>query len=448
MSISATSGVISNIDYQSLITQLVGIRRQSITQLQTDKKGLEITNNAYSNLSSKIKDLLSAADTLRTSSAFGSFKTTVSDSNAISATAGTGASYGSHSIVVSTLANSHKMAADGVAADTSTIAAGAGSFSFQVGAGAVQTVAVDATTTLTSLKDSINALNAGVSASVVNDGSGPNPYRLILTGTSTGTSSSINITQNDTSLAFSTTLQAAQDATFTVDGMAFTRQTNSASDIITGVTVDLMAADPAKTVTVTVSRDTDSITESVKKLVDAYNGVASYVRMNNRYDSDTKKAYPFFGDSVARSIADDLRRVFSSSVSGLPDTMNRLLHAGVSTDKEGVMSLDAAKLKAALNSDFDGVVSLFTKGTATTGLAELIHQNASSIDDFVDGRIKGRQDGLKKNMTRIDQDIRQKETQLVTYEEQLRSQFTMLEGMLATLKGQGNALNNYFGGMY
>ena len=51
-------------------------------------------------------------------------------------------------------------------------------------------------------------------------------------------------------------------------------------------------------------------------------------------------------------------------------------------------------------------------------------------------------------MTRIDQDIRQKETQLVTYEEQLRSQFTMLEGMLATLKGQGNALNNYFGGMY
>lgn len=447
MSISATSGVVSNIDYQSLITQLVGIRRQSITQLQTDKKGLEITNNAYSNLSSKVKDLVSAADTLRTSTAFGSFKTTVSDSNAISATAGTGASYGSHSVVVSTLAKSHKIAADGVATDATTIAAGSGSFSFQVGAGAVQTVAVDATTTLTSLKDSINALNAGVSASVVNDGSGPNPYRLILTGSSTGTSNNINITQNDTTLAFSTTLQPAQDATFTVDGMGFTRQTNSAADILTGVTIDLMSADPAKTLTVTVSRDTDSITDSVKKLVDAYNGVASYIKMNNRYDSDTKKASPFFGDSVARSIADDLRRVFSSSVSGLPDTMNRLLHVGVSTDREGVMSLDSAKLKNALNSNFDGVVSLFTKGTTTTGFAELIYQTASSIDDYVDGRIKGRQDGLKKSMTRIDQDIRQKETQLVSYEEQLRSQFTGLEAMLASLKGQGNAITNYFGGM-
>jgi len=448
MSISATSGVVSNIDYSSLITQLVNIKRQSITQLQTDKKGLEITNSAYSNLSTRVKDLITAADGLRKSTAFGSFKTTVSDSNAISASAGSGASYGSYSIVVSTLARSHKIAADGVAADTTAVASGAGSFSFQVGSGTAQTVPVDATTTLAGLKDAINALNAGVTASVVNDGSGPSPYRLILSSNSTGTANNVNITQNDTTLAFSTTLQAGQDATFTVDGMSFTRQTNNASDIIPGVTLDLLSADPATTLTVTVSRDTDAISDSVKKLVDAYNSIQSHIRANNRYDSEAKKAYPFFGDSVARSISDDIRRVFSSAASGLPDTMNRLLHVGISTDKEGVMSLDTSKLKNALNSDFDGVVNLFTKGTTTTGFAELIHQTASSIDDFVDGRIKGRQDGLKKNMERIDRDIRQKEAHLVTYEEQLRAQFTGLEAMLASLKGQGNALNNYFGGMY
>jgi len=447
MSISATSGVISNIDYQSLITQLVGIKRQSITQLQTDKKGLEITNSAYSNLGSRVKELAAAADALRNPAAFGSFKTTVSDSNAVSASAGTGASYGSHSVTVSTLAKSHKIAADGVAAATSTVAAGAGSFTFQVGAGTPQAVPVDATTTLEGLKDSINALNAGVTASVVNDGSGATPYRLILAGTATGTSNGVTISQNDTTLVFSTTLQAAQDATFTVDGMALTRQTNSASDIIPGVTLDLLSADPARTIGITVSRDTESISGNVKKLVDAYNSVMGYIKENNKYDSDTKKAYPFFGDSVARSIAEDLRRVFSSSISGLPNTMNRLMHAGVSTDKDGFMSLDTSKLKNALNSDFDGVVNLFAKTAATTGFAERIHESASSINDFVDGRIKGRQDGLKKSMTRIDKDIRQKETQLVSYEEQLRSQFTGLEAMLASLKGQSNALNNYFGGM-
>lgn len=444
--ISATSGVVSNIDYQSLITQLVNIKRQSITQLQTQKKNYEVTNNAYSNLSSKVKEVITAADALRTSSAFGSFKTSVTNDTILSAAAGSGASYGTHSVVVSTLAKSHKMAADGVAADTTVIAPGAGSFSFQVGGGAVQTVAVDATTTLTGLKDSINSLNAGVTASVVNDGSGPNPYRLILTGTSTGTSNNINITQNDTSLAFSTTLQAAQDATFTVDGMSFTRQTNSISDVITGVTLDLKAEDPARTVTVSVGRDTEAITEKVKKLVDSYNNVMNHIKFNNRYDSETKKASPFFGDGVARSIQDDLRRAFSNPISGLPETMNRLLHVGITTDREGVMSLDTAKLKNALTSNFDGVVNLFTKGATTAGFAEVIHGKASDIDDFVDGRIKGRQDGLKKSMTRVEEDIRRKETQLTAYEEQLRAQFTGLETMLASLNGQSRAITNYFGG--
>lgn len=443
--ISATSGVVSNIDYSSLITQLVNIKQQSITDLETQKKNLETQNSAYSNLSSKITDLMTAADGLRKSTSFGSFKTSVDNSSTLSATAGTGAAYGTYSVVVSTLAKAHKIAADGVATADTVIAAGAGSFSFQVGGGAVQTIAVDATTTLTSLKDSINALNAGVTASVVNDGSTPNPYRLVLTGTSTGTSNSINITQNDTSLAFSTTLQAAQDATFTVDNMPFTRQSNTITDVITGVTLDFKSADPAKTVTVAVERDTDAISDAVKKLVDAYNGVQNYIKYNNDYDADTKKASPFFGDSVARSIQDDLRRTFSSAVSGLPDSMNRLLHVGITTDKDGVMSLDSTKLKEALTTNFDGVVSLFTKGTSTTGLAELIYETANSINDTVDGRIKGRQDGLSKNIKRIEEDIRQKEDQLTTYEEQLRSQFTTLETMLASLNAQSSALTNYFG---
>lgn len=444
--ISATSGVVSNIDYQSLITQLVNIRRQSINQLQTQKKNFETTNNAYSSLNTKVKDLVSAANALRTASSFGSFKTSVTDSSILSATASSSASYGTHSVVVSTLAKSHKIAADGVATDATVIAAGAGSFSFQIGTGAVQTVSVDATTTITGLKDSINALNAGVTASVVNDGSGPNPYRLILSATATGTSNTVNITQNDTTLAFSTTLQAAQNATFTVDSMPFTRETNTASDIIPGVSLDLKAADPAKTVTVTVGRDTEAITEKVKKLVEAYNGVASYIKVNNRYDTETKKASPFFGDTVARSIQDDLRRVFSSSVTGLPDTMNRLTHVGISVDREGVMSLDSSKLSTAITSNFDGVVNLFTRGTTTTGFAELIYNAADDITDYVDGRIKGRQDGLTKNMKRIDEDIRQKEVHLTAYEEQLRSQFTNLETMLAGFNGQSRTITNFFGG--
>ncbi|OGP24240.1 MAG: hypothetical protein A2X93_00515 [Deltaproteobacteria bacterium GWC2_56_8] len=441
MAISATSGVVSNIDYQTLISQLVGIRRQSITQLSEDKKTLEKTNSAYSNLNSKVDELKSAADALRNMSAFKVFKTTVSDETILGGTASSTASKGSYSIVVTNIAKAHKIAADGFAAETSTIAGAAGSFKFTVGAGAEQTVAVDATTTLAGLRDSINALGAGVTASIVNDGSAT-PYRLILTSSSTGASNGVTVTQNDTTVAFNTTLQAAQDASFTVDTMAFTRASNTITDVITGVTLDLKSGDAAKTVTLSVDRDSDKIAEKVTELLDKYNSVVSYIKANNRYDSETKVAGAFFGDTVARSIWDDLRKVMSGAVAGLPDTMSRLLHIGVTSSTDGVYSLDSSKLKTALSSNFDDVVALFEDGTTTDGFGALMYNSASYITDTADGRIKGRQDGLQDNIKKIDDDIRNKEYTLSLYEDQLRAQFMGLESMLASLKTQSSFLSN------
>lgn len=440
MSISATSGVVSNIDYQTLISQLVGIRQQSITQLSNDKKTLEKTNSAYSNLSSKVDELKSAADALRTSSSFNVFKTSVTDETVLGASASSTAAKGSYSIVVTNIAKAHKIAADGYALDTSTIAGGAGFFKFTVGAGAEQSIAVDGTTTLSGLRDSINALGAGVTASIVNDGSAT-PYRLILTSNTTGASNGITVTQNDTTVAFNTTLQAAQDASFTVDTMTFTRASNTVSDVITGVTFDLKSGDPTKTVTLSVERDSDKITEKVTDFVEKYNSIISYIKANNRYDSETKTAGVFFGDTVARSVWDDLRKVMTGAVTGLPDTMNRLLHIGITSNTEGVFSLDSSKLKTALSTSFDDVVAMFEDG-AIDGFGALMYNSTSSITDTVDGRIKGRQDGLQDNIKKIEENIRNKEYSLSLYEEQLRSQFMGLEAMLASLKSQSNFLSN------
>ncbi|MBW7956383.1 MAG: flagellar filament capping protein FliD [Deltaproteobacteria bacterium] len=444
MSISATSGVVSNIEYQSLITQLVSIRKQSINQLEYDKTALNKAKSAYSELGSKVSALVTAANALRTENAFNSFKATVSDSTYFTASASQSADAGTHEITINTLAKAHKIAADGVSSDTAVISSG-GSFSFQVAGGEAQTIPVDSTTTLAGLKDSINALNAGVTASIVDDGSGENSYRLVLKSDTTGTAGAINITQNDTDLVFSTTLQAAQDATLTVDGLSVTRSSNTISDLITGVTLDLKAADPGAAVTLSVDRDTEEAEKKVKALIDAYNGVVSYIKSNNRYDSETKKGGPFFGDSVARSVWEDLRRVFGSAISGLPEDMNRLMHVGIKTGEDGLLTLDSSKFTSALSDNYEGVVDLFTKGDVS-GFGELIHEVANGINDIVDGRIKNRQSGIDKSIKRIEEDILRKEAHLATYEEQLRAQFMSLETMLASLKNQGATLLNYLGG--
>ena len=442
--ISASSGVVSNIDYSTLISQLVGIKRESITQLETEKTTLKSAKSAYSTLSTKVKELITASDALKTGSAFSVFKTNTSDNPYFKASANATAAAGSYEITVNTLAKAHRMAADGVASDTTVVGTAAGSFSFQVGAGEIKSVTVDTTTTLAGLRDSINALKAGVTAHIANDA--PGSYRLVLTSGTTGTGGTVNVTQNDTSLVFSTTLQAAQDASVTMDGMTYTRQTNSIGDMIGGVTLDLESADTLKTSTLTVSRDTESIEKKVKAFIDGYNAVVTHIKLNNRYDSETKKGGPFFGDSVARSIWDDLRRVMSSAVSGLPDTMNRLMHAGIKVGDDGLYSLDSSKFSSALSTNYDDVVNLFTKGTTVSGFGELVHAAASSIDDMVDGRIKGRQDGIDKNIKRLDEDIRKKEAQLVTYEDQIRAQFTGLETMIASLNHQSAALMSLYGG--
>ncbi len=433
--------MISNIDYQGLITQLVSVKRMPINQLETDKKAFEKTNSAYGTLSTKVSEFKAAADALRTSTGFNAFTSTTSDSAIATSSATSSAAPGSFSLVVSTIAKSHRIASTGVATSTTTVAAGAGVFEFKVGAaGALNSVAVDATTTLTSLKDAINALKAGVTASVVNEGSGASPYKLMLSSDTTGTASAVTITQNGTSLTFPTTVQAAQDASFTLDGLTYTRTNNAVSDVITGVSLDLKSADPAKTVTVTVSRDTTELTKKITAFVDKYNSIVSYIKSNNRYDAETKTSGVFFGDSVARSVWEDLRRNMTSTVSGLPDTMNRLIHAGIKSDSEGVLSVDSTVLSAALSSSFTDVVNLFTRGTTTTGFGELLYNSTAQIDDFVDGRIKNRQNGLGQSITNIKNSIRDRETALDAYESQLRAQFTALEGLLAGLKNQGNAL--------
>lgn len=433
--------MISNIDYQGLVTQLVSVKRMPINQLETDKKVLEKTNSAYGTLSTKVGELKTAADALRTSTGFNVFTATTSDSSIATSSATSSAAPGSFSLVVSAIAKSHRVASTGVAASTTTVAAGAGVFEFKVGAaGALKSVSVDATTTITGLKDAINALKAGVTASVVNEGSGASPYKLMLSSDTTGTASAITITQNGTNLTFPTTVQAAQDASFTVDGLTYTRTNNAVTDVITGVSLDLKSADAAKTVTVTVSRDTTELTKKITAFADKYNAVISYIRSNNRYDTETKSGGAFFGDSVARSVWEDLRRNMTSTVSGLPETMNRLSHAGIKSNSEGVLSVDSTVLSAALSSSFTDVVNLFTKGTSTTGFGELLYNSTTQIDDFVDGRIRNRQKGLGQSITNIKNSIRDREASLDAYESQLRAQFTALEGLLAGLKNQGNAL--------
>ncbi len=441
MAITTSTGLISQIDYQALIEQLVQLKRIPVDELIATKDRLKEIDSAYSILESRLKDLRSAADELRTATGFKVFTTDVTDSSILSATASSSATEGVYSIVVNSVAKSHKLIASGVSdSNTTAIASTTGSFKFTVGSSTEYSVSVDTTTTLEDLRDAINNLNAGVTATIVNEGSGTDPYRLILTSDSTGTANTITITQNDTDLTFSE-LQSAQDASITVDGLSITRSSNTISDVIEGVTIELKSADSTKTINLTVSRDIEEVEKKIIAFIDKYNAVVNHIRNNNRYDTDTGVAGAFFGDPIARSVWDDLRRTLTSAISGLPDTMNRLIHIGVTTSSDtGTMSIDSSELLDALNSNFDDVVNLFIDGSSTDGFASLVYDLTDDMLDYVDGRITNKIENLNDNISDLEEEIARKENEILLYQEQLRIQFASLEKLLAGLRAQGDFL--------
>jgi flagellar hook-associated protein 2 len=456
MAITASMGLSSGIDYGTLIQQLLDIQRMPINALEANKTALKKLDTTYGELSSKVAALKSAADALRESNDFNVFSTTTSDSSILTATAAPTASEGTYDIVVSQLAKAHKLASNGVATAETIISGGVGTFEFDVAGGTTQVVNLDATTTLQDLSDAINALSDGVvTASVVNDGDPTNPYRLILTADDTGDVNDISVSVNGTTLEGNgtpgdslfalgdATLQAAQDAVFTVDTLAISSASNSVTGVVTGVTIDLFSADVGTTVTLNVKSDADAITGRVEALIDAYNAIVTYIKDNNRYDVDTKTAEPLFGDSISRSIRDDIRRVMMQEITGLASSdINRLIHVGVSIGVDGKFSLDTADFKDALSTNFTDVRALFIEDTdnSTEGFASLLYDLAYDIDDFADGRIKGRRDGIADRLDTISDSILHQEVQLEFYEVRIRNQFNALELLLTGVRQQSSYL--------
>lgn len=160
--------------------------------------------------------------------------------------------------------------------------------------------------------------------------------------------------------------QSAENALFSVEGLDQSRESNQVSGIIEGVTFQLLSADSAtpKKTTVTVSRDTGAVVESVKKYRDAYNALATYIAQNSAFDKDTFESGPLFGDGIARQVQATVFDAFSIAAQGVG--LGNLGVLGFSVEPDGSLTLDEAALTALVESDPDAVRrTMAVEGSAT-----------------------------------------------------------------------------------
>jgi flagellar hook-associated protein 2 len=466
------TGLASGINTTAIIQQLVAVQQQQVTNLQNQQTAVTNQETAFQAIESDLLALQSQTTSLSNSinGIFNSLTVTSSNQNIVTGAASANATPGVYSFNVDSLAQAQVIASQGYASSGSTITQG--NFSFQVGSGPVTTIAVDGSNnTLQGLASAINNSGGGITASIVNDGSANDPYRLVLTSNSTGTANNIAITNNlaadsgnaalpvfdstyigpafagsantSTSIAssnsgaggytgsanntytftvvnggtvgtsngitlnysdatgankgtitlsaadggvpqsvaqglqiafssggtlvagdtfsvnaFVPTVQQATNASVTVGSgagaLTVASPTNQLDDVIPGVTLNLVGADPSQAVSLTVAADTSTIATAIQSFVSAYNTVVAAINSDTSFDSTTSTPGVLLGNSDISSIQGELAQAVGDAVPGLTG-VNNLTAIGITTNADGTLSLDSSTLNNVLNGQVPGV---------------------------------------------------------------------------------------------
>jgi flagellar hook-associated protein 2 len=358
---------------------------------------------------------------------------------------------GAHTVVVSNVSGSSAtITVDGTDYSVTFTPSGtvdAGGLTFTVGADGLKegsaTVAVVTTAagaTLADLATAITAAGGPATAQVINTGSGTTPWRLVVSASATGTAGALTVDLNgfvglEAGLS---DLRPAADATLTMGTLTITRSTNTITDVVPGVTLNLVAAAPGTDVTVNVTRDADAIVKKVKALVDALNEVVKAEKRYDYYDPNTKAAGVLLGDSSARGMLQRLLDgVHATLDSGSLTTIGQL---GVTVQRDGTYALDETKLRAAIASDFSGVAAVIANVAGTLKATVVDMQDPEGLLATVKG-------GAEANKRMLQQRIDRENGRLELVEARYRRQFARLEQVLGQLRDQSQALAGQINGL-
>lgn len=443
MSISS-AGIGSGIDVNTLITQLVeaeGVDKSNRLDFNEAEYLGDIS--AFGSLKSALSIFQGAVRDLQDTADFQLRSALSSNDEVFTATADETADVSQYGIEVVQLAQAHKLITTSGFADTDTI--GDGTLTFTQGADSFS-LTIDATDTLTDIRDAINAANdnTGVSASIINVDSG---QQLVFTATSSGLDNAITITavdsdgENSDEFGLSrlvnaqlNTPSAAQDGQIKVDGQLISSNNNTFSDVLDGITINAVSVGAGEQLT--VAQDREAITFKIDTFIANYNGLVDTFNTLGSYDAATESAGLLLGDSTLRGISTLIRQEISSSVTGLTGPFSTLAELGITTDEEGKLSLNSETLNAALDSNFDQVGQLFA---ASNGIANTLD---TAIEGYIgsNGIIDSRTAGIQVSVDDIADQREALDRRLVSLESRLLSQFTAMDILVSSLQNQSNFL--------
>ncbi|WP_337025276.1 flagellar filament capping protein FliD [Pantoea anthophila] len=456
-------GVGSGLPLSTMLDNLQTAEKAALKPISTQQSAYTAKLSAYATMKSALTTFQTANTKLNSADLF-TATTATSSSTAFSATTSGSTVAGKYSISVTQLAQAQVLTSAVQSSNTAALgdsSASSRSIAITLKDGTSKSVTLSSDqTSLTGMRDAINGADAGVTASIikVSDGS----FRLSLSANKTGSEnavSTIAVTGDDTlqgivgydasdSSNAMTQSVPAQNAQLTVNNIAIENSSNQISDALEGITLNLTAQTTGAQ-TLTIAKDTSKASSAISSWVDAYNTLldqfntlTKYTKVDTNTDSQDSSNGALLGDSTLRTIETQLKSMLTNAQS--TSAYKSLGQIGITTDPQtGSLVIDSTKVSAALDKDAAGVKEMIVGDGKTTGITTKI---ATSVTGWLSstGIVQSATDGVSKtlkNLTalynttsdRIDADIARYKTQ-----------FTQLDLAISKLNSTSSYLTQQF----
>lgn len=458
---TATSSIVtalgggSGIDMAALANNLATAQFAGrVDRLSAKEEKLTTQVSAASNIKSMLLNLDTSLGTLVRSGELARTPRVANTQVASASLTGAGSPSGSFSLEVSQLAASQRLASSAYGAATDTVGSGTLTLRFGTISGgsfaedtthAAANITINAGATLSDVANAINGANAGVTAYIANTVDGA---QLVLRGKEGAANGFVlEATENSgdpglAALAWNpasssgTLLSSASDAQFKVDGLAMTAASNSVSDAIPGVKLQLGATNVGAPTTVTFSDPTDTIAAAMQDFTEALNAIMTELNKATGIGGDLAN------DSGARTLKRSLSQLAGSVV--MPNATGAartLADLGLSTQRDGSFALDTARLKATMSADPEGVLAMFTNGVnGVFGSFDKIFRAASSTTN--PGSLGGSISRYTKQLSQISEDRSDIADKQEALRARLAAQFTVSEARVAQSKSTLTFIEN------
>jgi flagellar hook-associated protein 2 len=436
-------------DVEGLISGLVKANQVTMNKLQSQATSYRVASSTLSAIGSSLATLQSAAQALSTTTGVGSMNATSSDSSIV--VGATGAALpASYSVTVENLAAEQRTYSRTFDSNSGQLGQ-TGSFTIQIGTGTAKQIDVLTTDSLDQIAGKINQAGIRASASVFYDGS---KYRLQVRGLDSGDANALTFVEgNGTSLDLNgdgvlatggKTVQQAKNANLTIDGFSVSRSTNQIAGAVPGLTFALTAK-TTNPVTIAVASDPTALQVKLTAVVNAYNTIVKAAHNAAGFGAQTAQVDSLAGDSALRTMTGRLNSAITAKTAAV-GPFQTLQDVGLSLDRNGLLTLDNAKLSKAMTADAASVVNLMarTTGVATGGLMAKFSDVVTALTDPSKGVLVMRNESFNKQAKKLDTRAAQEQVRLDAYANQLRKSLGDMDAKVAANKVVMQTISNTF----